>query len=120
MMTRDYEALLILKNVGTEQDVARHAAHLEEPIKKLGGSVTTSHSMGRRRLAFRIGRQSEGYYYVLRFKAPTDQVRELERLLRLNDAVVRFMILAADEVGPWQPSTGAPAASRGAALSMRS
>ena len=118
-MTRDYEALVILKSAGTEQDVTRHATHLEEPIKKLGGSLTTSHSLGRRRLAFRIARQSEGYYYVLRFKAPTDQVKELERLLRLNDAVVRFMILTADEVGPWQPSTGAPAASRGAALSMR-
>ena len=119
-MTRDYEALVILKSAGTEQDLARAAAHLEEPIKKVGGSVTTSHSMGRRRLTFRIARQSEGHYYVLRFKAPTDQVKELERLLHLNDAVVRFMILTADEVGPWQPSTASPAVSRGAAMSMRS
>ena len=119
-MTRDYEALVIFKTAGTEQDIARHAAHLEEPIKKVGGSVTTSHSMGRRRLAFRIVRQSEGHYYVLRFKAPTDQVREIERLLRLNDAVARFIILTADEVGPWQPSTASPGASRGAAVSLRS
>ena len=97
--TRGYEALVILK-VGSEQDVARHAAHLEDPIKKVGGRLDTSQSMGRRKLAFRIARHTEGYYYLLRFDAPTWHVVELERLFRLNEAVVRFMILSADEVAP--------------------
>ena len=97
--TRGYEALVILK-AGSEQDVARNATHLEEPIKKLGGQLETSQSMGRRKLAFRIARHSEGHYYLLRFNAPTEQVIELERLFRLNEAVVRFMILSADETAP--------------------
>ena len=119
-MTRDYEALVILRTAGTEQEIARQAAGLEEPIKKVGGELTTSQSMGRRRLAFKIGRQAEGHYYLLRFRAPTAQVIELERIFKLNDTVVRFIILTADEVGPWQPtpSTAAPA-SRGAAMSSR-
>ncbi len=110
MSMRDYEALVILKAGGTEQDVARNATHLEEPIKKVGGSVTSSQGMGRRKLAFRISRQTEGYYYLLRFQAPTEQLGELERLFRLNESVVRFMILSSDEIGP-QPSNAARPAS---------
>lgn len=100
MTTRDYEALVILKTAGTEQELARQAAHLEEPIKKVGGSVQSSQSMGRRRLAFRIDRHAEGHYHLLRFQAPTDRVVELERLFKLNEAVVRVMILSADEAVP--------------------
>ena len=101
--TRGYEALVILK-AGSEQDVARNATHLEEPIKKVGGRIETSQSMGRRKLAFRIARHSEGHYHLLRFNAPTGQVVELERLFRLNEAVVRFIILSAEEVAPTPPA----------------
>ena len=104
-MTRDYEALVILKAAGTEQEIARAAAALEEPIKKLGGKMGNAQSLGRRRLAFRIARQTEGHYYILRFQAPTEQLAELERIFRLNESVVRFMILSTDEAG------GVPAAS---------
>lgn len=97
--TRDYEALVILKSAGTEQEIARHAAQLEELIKKLGGRLDTSQNMGRRRLAFRISRQTEGFYYLLRFHAPTERVVELERLFRLNETIIRFIILNASEVG---------------------
>ena len=114
MPLREYEALIILKAGGAEQDVARSATQLEELIKKLGGKVERSQSMGRRRLAFRISRQAEGYYHLLRFHAPTDQVGELERLLRLNEAIVRFMILSEEELCPMpsaQPAgTAQPAA----------
>lgn len=98
MTTRDYEALVIFKTVGGEQDLARHASQLEEHIKRVGGRIDSSQNLGRRRLAFRISRQSEGYYQVLRFHAPTEQIGELERLFRLNDTIVRFMILNAEEL----------------------
>ena len=99
-MTRAYEALVILKAAGTEQDVARTAALLEEQVKKLGGTIERSEPWGRRRLAFRIARQQEGYYQLLRFQAPPAQVAELERLFRLNEAIVRFIILTEEELAP--------------------
>ena len=99
-VTRAYEALVILKAAGTEQDVARAATQLEELIKKLGGKMERSEPWGRRRLAFRIARQHEGYYQLLRFQAPPAQVAELERLFRLNETIVRFMILTEEELAP--------------------
>ena len=95
---RPYEALVIFKTAGTEQDLARQAAQLEEQVKKLGGRIETTQSMGRRRLAFRISRQSEGHYYLLRFQAPTEQLGALDRLLRLNEAIVRFLILSQEDL----------------------
>ena len=106
-MTRGYEALVIVKAAGTEQDLTRHGAHLEEPIKKVGGRVESTQHMGRRRLAFRIARQTEGHYFLLRFQMPTAQLGELDRLFRLNESVVRFIILSADEAAP-RPAPAEP------------
>ncbi len=102
--TREYEALVILRIGGSEQEIAQQASQLEEPIKKMGGSIDRLQPMGRRRLAFRISRQNEGYYYLLRFHAPTESVAELERAFRLNEAIVRFMILTEEELAPLQPA----------------
>ena len=106
---KGYEALVIFKTAGTEQEVTRQATQLEEPIKKLGGIIQNSQNLGRRRLAFRIARQTEGYYQLLKFQALPEQIGELERQLRLNEAIVRFIILAADETAP---ATATAAAAR--------
>lgn len=98
--TRGYETLVIFKAMGSEQELARSSAQLEEVIKKLGGRIDRSESLGRRRLAFRISRQAEGHYHLVRFTAPTGQIAELERLFRLNESVVRFIILSEEEMPP--------------------
>jgi small subunit ribosomal protein S6 len=108
-MTREYEALIIMRPGGTEQDVAQVAERAAEAVKKLGGRVDTLQAMGRRRLAFKILRQTEGYYYLVRFHAPTDQVAELERLFRLNEHIVRFIILTEEELAPLQQPAAAAA-----------
>ena len=107
MTARGYEALIILKAVGTDEEIARRAAELDAQVKKMGGSIEISQHLGRRRLAFPISRQSEGHYYLLRFHAPTEQVSELERLFRLNEMIVRFIILTQDEAAPMQTSAAA-------------
>ncbi len=97
-MTRIYEVMFIFKPGVSDQDLAQSAAKIEEPIQKLGGRVESSQGWGRRRLAFRIGKQSEGHYHVMRFEAPTDRVVELRRLFRLNETILRFVILNGEEV----------------------
>jgi len=105
-MTRDYEALIIVKALGTDADVAQAVAQVEDPIKKLGGRITSSKGLGRRRLAYRIAHQQEGYYQQVDFQMDPLQVDELKRLLRLSETVVRFLILnRADH----RPASEAPA-----------
>ncbi len=130
-MSRAYEALVILKATGTEAELAHVVKQLEDPIKKLGGAVESSVNWGRRRLAYRVGRQSEGYYQLVQFQVLPSQVNELKRLFRLNESIVRFLILnratpqaasspaaggtgqnASQEAEPVAPETGAAASSR--------
>ena len=118
-MIRGYEALIILKTGGTEPEIARLAAQIEEPIRKVGGHPEVNQSMGRRKLAYRIARQSEGYYYLLRFQAPSERIVELERLLRLNGAIVRFMIITQDEALPLTPAPARPAGAAQPAATAR-
>ncbi len=108
-MMRAYEILTIFKAAGTEQELSQHVSQLEEQVKRQGGVIEVSQQMGRRKLAFRISRHVDGQYHLLRFRAPTEQVGELERFLRLNDTVVRFMILSEDELAPQSPHVAAAA-----------
>ena len=96
-MTRAYETLVIVKAEGTEAEMAASIKQVEEPIRKLGGQIEQSVSWGRRRLAYRIGRQQEGAYQLVRFRLPAEQLGELKRLLRLNESIVRFLVLRGAE-----------------------
>ncbi len=59
-MTRPYETLVILKPEGTDAELAAAIKQLEDPIRRLGGQIGQSVNWGRRRLAYRIGRQGGG------------------------------------------------------------
>lgn len=117
-MSRPYEALAILKVLGSDAELAQSVKQLEEPIQKLGGTIEVSTSWGRRRLAYRILRQSEGVYHLLRFLLPPPQLDELKRAFRLNEQVVRFLILnrvnhqPAASAGSSSPATAASASQR--------
>ena len=108
-MTRPYEALIIIKTVASEQELAQVIARLEEPIKKLGGTITLSSNLGRRRLAFKIGAHAEGYYQSVYFELPPTGLEELKRAWRLNDHVVRSLVLQSDGVPAQPPKSPATA-----------
>ena len=91
--TEKYETMVILKTIGTDAELAQAVAQLEDPVKKLGGQVEQSASWGRRRLAYRIAKHSEGMYHLIQFRLAAAQMAELKRLYTLNEAIVRFMIL---------------------------
>ena len=95
---RRYEALILFRTAGTEQDLSRAATAAEESVKKLEGRVDGSQGMGRRRLAYRIARQAEGHYHLLRLSLPPTQLGELDRLWRLQESILRFMVLSEDEL----------------------
>jgi len=62
-------------------------------VKDGGGSVDKVDVWGRRRLAYDIDKKSEGIYAVIDMVAEPDTVRELDRQLGLNEAVLRTKVL---------------------------
>lgn len=93
-----YEGMFIIS--ATLSDDARHKAldKIQKEITERGGEVLKVHDQGRRRLAYKIGNHREGYYFLIYFTAPTSAITEMWREYRLNEDLIRFVTLRAEEV----------------------
>ena len=88
---RPYEILVIVDPRPTDEEVALLLTQLGEQAKSLGIEVAKVDNWGKRRLAYDIRKQREGTYAVFEAKAEPSMVKELERQLRLNENVLRFL-----------------------------
>jgi small subunit ribosomal protein S6 len=88
---RPYEILVIVDPKPTDEEVATLLTQVGEQAKSLGIEVDKVDNWGKRRLAYDIRKQREGTYAVFEAKAEPSMVKELERQLRLNDNVLRFL-----------------------------
>ena len=61
------------------------------------GKVSNVNEMGARRLAYEIGKNTEGYYVVFEFEAKPELIAELERNYRITDEIVKFIVVRKDE-----------------------
>jgi small subunit ribosomal protein S6 len=61
------------------------------------GQLSNTDTWRRRRLAYPIGKTREGYYPVFRIQAPAQAMDELERQLKLNENVLRHLVVRTDE-----------------------
>ena len=88
---RPYEILVIVDPKPTDEEVATLLTQVGEQAKSLGIEVDKVDNWGKRRLAYDIRKQREGTYAVFEAKAEPSMVKELERQLRLNENVLRFL-----------------------------
>ncbi|WP_456433129.1 30S ribosomal protein S6 [Nitratifractor sp.] len=86
-----YETLFVVKPTLTEEEIKGQIARVEEIIAEEGGELKARDEMGMRRLAYPIEKQERGYYTVVYYTAPATLVGELERQLRYNEEILRFM-----------------------------
>lgn len=93
---RDYELLFVLDPALEE---ATKAAMIEtvKGIINNGGEAGEADVWGERKLAYTINKKNEGYYVVLPFKAEADLPKELDRRLRINESVMRHIIVCNEE-----------------------
>ncbi len=94
---RIYENLFIVKPDATEEDIDHLIEQLSAHITKAGGTVDKVDKWGKRRLAYRVEKNREGYYVLLTFTAEASVVKEFERRLRVQDSVIKFMTVRIDE-----------------------
>ncbi|MEY2900504.1 MAG: hypothetical protein RL247_670 [Actinomycetota bacterium] len=93
----DYELMVILDPETDERTVAPSLEAFLEVITKDGGTIANLDIWGKRRLAYEIKKKSEGIYAVVNFTATPDATAELDRQLRLSEAVMRTKVLRQDE-----------------------
>ncbi len=97
---RAYEIMLILPAEADESVVSTAVDRITKVVSDAGGEVSDIDRWGRRRFAYELQHQTEGYYVVVNFTAePTVQV-ELERTLNLADEVIRYKVTLPPVKGP--------------------
>ncbi len=96
-MTHQYELMVILDPEIDERTVAPSLDKFLNVIRKDGGTVDNVDIWGRRRLAYEINKKTEGIYAVVNLTASADATKELDRQLKLSEAVMRTKVLRAEE-----------------------
>jgi small subunit ribosomal protein S6 len=94
---RVYEELFIVQPDATDEQIDPIIEHLRGLITQSGGTLDKTDKWGVRRLAYRVLKFSEGQYILLQFSANPEAVKEIERRLRVNDLVIKFLTVRIDE-----------------------
>ena len=90
-----YESVIIIGQDVTEEGIKALIAKFSELINN-AGKVEDVQEMGRRKLAYDIGKNTEGYYVVFTFEAKPELIAELERNYRITDEIIKFITIRKD------------------------
>src|SRR3954468_16479650 len=90
-----YEHLLIARQDISAQQVDALATHLKTIVEGEGGKIEKQEYWGLRGLAYRIKKNRKGHYVLLNINAPAKAVIELERQLKINEDVLRYLTVKA-------------------------
>jgi len=94
-MARDYEALYIINPQLEEEEV-------KSMVEKFSNLIGTSAQLkstdewGKRKLAYLIDDLNEGYYILTEFSADPDFPQELERIFKITDGIIKYLIIKKD------------------------
>lgn len=94
---RIYEVVFIIDPATGEEDSTRLVENLQKIVTDQGGAITKSESMGRRHLAYKIGRNTEGHFMLFEIEGTGSEIAELERRMRVSDQVMRYLTVRVDE-----------------------
>ncbi|HZH34414.1 MAG TPA: 30S ribosomal protein S6, partial [Pyrinomonadaceae bacterium] len=86
----------IIDHKMAEDDFTALSGSLQQIIETQGGTIVKSEDMGIRRLAYEIDHRTEGHYLLLEIEGSGAEIAELERRMRVSDAVVRYITVRVD------------------------
>jgi small subunit ribosomal protein S6 len=93
----NYEGIFIARQDLGASQVNDIVSSLSDVIKKEGGEVVKVDNWGLKNLAYRIKKNRKGYYVLLNIAAPAKAISEYERVMRLNEDIIRFMTVRVEE-----------------------
>lgn len=88
----NYEAVLILTVNASEEETVAFGEKMKELISA-NGELTNVEEWGKKTLAYEINKQKEGYYILFTFSAKPEFIAEFERVLRLDEIVLKHMVI---------------------------
>ena len=92
-----YEALYVISVNVEDESRAELIERISGIVTSYGGTVEKVDEWGRRRLAYPINYQNEGYYVLMTFQSEPSFPRELERNLQITEQVIRYLVTRVEE-----------------------
>ena len=94
---RNYELTFIVHPELDKEGVSAAIESVKQLVLESGGQVNQVDPWGKRRLAYPIRKQREGYYVVMQVQLPPEAISELERRLELSEEVLRYLLVRTDK-----------------------
>lgn len=95
---RTYELMFIVDPTAGDEDVLKLSEGVQKIITGQGGSITKTEMMGKRQLAYEINHKKDGTYVLLEVEGSGAEIAEVERRMRVNDQILRYMTVRVDEM----------------------
>lgn len=97
MANRTYEIMYIVAPEALEDDLNKLNETVAATLTNQGATIVNTDNMGRRKLAYPINKKNEGHYVLLEVEGTGKEILELERRMRVQDAIIRFITVRVDE-----------------------
>src|SRR5438046_10176500 len=90
--------IFIVDPNAADEDVVKLSEGVQKIITGQGGSITKTEMMGKRKLAYEINHKKNGTYVLLEVEGSGAEIAEVERRMRVNDQILRYMTIRVDEM----------------------
>jgi small subunit ribosomal protein S6 len=97
MANRTYEVMYIVDPETADEKIGKLNEAVGKLIEKEGGTVVRMDDIGRKRMAYPIQKKTEGYYVLFEIDGSGQEIAELERRMRVNDMILRYITVRVDE-----------------------
>ena len=95
-MSKKYEVMFIV-SVADEEVIRSAVEVVKATIAKIGGTIDKEDEWGKRQLAYEVKHQREGYYVVIDFTAEPSEIKELDRVIKIHEEIIRHIIVKLDD-----------------------
>ncbi len=94
---RQYELVYVVSPQASEQEVTDLHGQIEQTVTRFGAQLSKTENWGRRKLAYEIGGHKEGTYVLEVIDGAGEVMKEIDRRLRVNEQVLRHLVVRVDE-----------------------
>ena len=95
---RTYEMIFIVDPDAGDEEVVKLSEGVQKIITGQGGTIAKTEMMGKRQLAYEINHKKDGTYVLLEVEGSGAEIAEVERRMRVNDQILRYMTVRVDEM----------------------
>lgn len=93
MRKNHYETAIIINAALDDEQIESILTRIQDRITTNGGVIDETEKWGRKRLAYMIDKHRVGFYIIYRYEAPSSLISDLERFLRLDESILRFLTI---------------------------